>query len=60
MRDCRACGRPIAHRLVFVTMEFPGQEPEEVGPYGRDCARKVVDGAAALGVGTKRRRAYEP
>lgn len=54
MRNCKACGKPVQHRLVFVTWE----EGLEQGPYGRDCARKVVDGLAAHGITATRRREY--
>lgn len=58
MRPCKACGRGTV-RLVFIT--FPqgaGRLPEEeVGPYGRDCARQVREGLRKLGVPYRARHA---
>lgn len=48
MRACKGCGRG-AVRLVFITYEGP-TTTEEIGPYGRDCARKVREGLRDLGV----------
>lgn len=50
--NCRACGRPTV-RLVYVITDGSGDH----GPYGRECARQVVDGFTKLGVTATRRYA---
>lgn len=49
MTRCKGCGRP-AVRLVFLTYATPTGPDEEIGPYGRDCARKVREGLRDLGI----------
>lgn len=58
MRSCIACGRTVAHRLVFVSWSEDGQPAEESGPYGRACAQRAVQGLAQHGIAAKRRREY--
>jgi hypothetical protein len=55
--ECQSCGRRV-RRVVYVQVaESAGGAAagDEYGPYGRDCARDVVEALLRLGIASRRR-----